>query len=220
MISKNLKLVIFDKDGLIMDTEAPVFRMWAEVFSEWGLPPLTKEIYITFIGYGRNDNIKQLGELFPDINPEELFNACATRARDYLENNPIRTMPGLFELLDYLEELGIKKVVATSSRYPNAEMTLKKCNVFHRFDAIISGDMIERTKPAPDIFLKAAEVMEVEPKDCLVLEDSIAGIQAAHAAGIPAIVIPDMVPIPDDIVELCEYKYKNLSAIVSTLPKL
>ena len=206
----NLKLVIFDKDGLIMDTEAPVYAVWKEVFSELKLPPLTREMYTGFIGYDRRENIRRINEFYPGIDGEAIFSSCAVRVREYLENNPIRTMPGLFELLDVLDEKGLKKAVATSSRSQNAHMTLKKCGVFSRVDTVISGDMIERSKPAPDIFLKAAEAVGVRPSECLVLEDSNAGVMGAFAAGIPVIVIPDMIDTPPEIVELCECRCDSL----------
>ena len=217
MISKELKLVIFDKDGLIMNTEAPVFQVWSDVFEEWDVKPFNKDIYIKFVGSGRDKNLDLMKELYPYVKAEDLFDACSAKVREYIACNDIEIMPGLIELLDHLDEKGIRKCVATSSRKPNAIITLEKCNMLHRFDEVISGNMVERTKPAPDLFLKAVEIFKVNPRDCLVLEDSIAGIEAAVAASIPAIAIPDMVPIPEDIVKLCEYVCKSLNEVIGLI---
>lgn len=214
MKNDRLKLVIFDKDGLMLDTERPVFVIWREVFSEWGLEPLTEELYGKFIGLGRQDNITQLNRIFPDIDGDALFSACGARTRRFLAENPIRVMTGLIQLLDFLDAKKLQKAVATSSRRENAEMTLKKCGVFDRVDIVISGDMVEKSKPAPDIFQKAAAVMGFCPSECLILEDSPAGIIAAHAAGIPVIAVPDMVEPPPEILALCERRCESLSEVI------
>jgi len=211
------KLVIFDKDGLMMDTESPVFAAWKEVFSEWGLPLLTKEFYARFIGMDGRDNIRQMEEAFPDADTSELLMFCRDRSRAYLQNNPIKTMPGLFELFDTLDEKGIKKIVATSSGRESSRLTLEKCGILPRVDAVFTGDMVERGKPAPDIFLLAAKTMGVHPSECLVLEDSNAGVMAAHAAGMKVIVIPDMtIPTPE-ILALCVCKCVSLFDVIELL---
>ena len=220
MLKHPVNLVIFDKDGLIMDTEAPVHLVWARVFKRWGLKELTLKTYAKFIGFDRKKNISQVEELFPGVDAEALLNECGVEVREHLLNNPIGTMPGLFELLDFLDEKGIKKAIATSSRYENAKLTLEKCGIFHRFDTIISGDMVARSKPAPDIFLKACEVLKVPVDESLVLEDSNAGVQAAYAAGIPVIVIPDLVEPSIETLSLCEQRCKNLSEVIHILQNL
>lgn len=216
MDKQKLKLAIFDKDGLMMDTEAPVYHIWQEVFTERGLP-IDEDFYRLFIGRSREDNIALMCEKLPDVDGEELYLACGAKVHDYLESNPIDTKPGLFELFDALDARGIKKVVATSSRRRNAEMTLKKCGILERVDGVVTGDMVERGKPAPDIFLKAAETMGFKPEECLVLEDSNAGVLAAHAAGIPVAVVPDMIDNPPEIVALCEARCDSLLDVIDLI---
>jgi len=212
-----LKLVIFDKDGLMMETERPVMVIWREVFAKWGLPPLTEELYSEFVGLDRRDNLRQIGEFFPDIDGEKLLTECGARTREHLSNNPIETKPGLFELFDALDERGIKKVVATSSKRESAYMTLEKCGILPHVDAVVSGDMVAQSKPAPDIFLKAADTMGFCPRECLVLEDSNAGVTAAHAARIPVIVIPDIAETPPDILALCLCRCESLFDVIGML---
>jgi HAD superfamily hydrolase (TIGR01509 family) len=102
---------------------------------------------------------------------------------------------GLPELLDALENWGIKKCIATSSRRARAMQTLSQVKgMFERFDALVCGDEIKNGKPDPEIFLKAAASCQVAPKNCVVLEDSLAGIEAAFLAGMQAIMVPDIVP--------------------------
>ncbi|MCL2539130.1 MAG: HAD family phosphatase [Oscillospiraceae bacterium] len=217
MLINPLKLVIFDKDGLMMDTERPVVTVWNEVFTEWGLEPLSEEAYTKFVGFDRRGNMRQMQAFFPQANAEELCAACGLRTREYFTNNPIDTKPGLFELFDALDELGVKKAVATSSGSRSAHMTLEKCGILPRVDAVISGDMVERNKPAPDIYLLAAKTLGADPSECLVLEDSNAGVTAANAAGMAVIVVPDMIDTPPDILELCLCRCDSLHDVIPIL---
>jgi HAD superfamily hydrolase (TIGR01509 family) len=105
---------------------------------------------------------------------------------------PIKT--GLFELLDTLDNLGIKKAVATSTARAKAEIILSKAGMLNRFDTIICGDEITSGKPEPEIFLKACERLNVSTEDTVVLEDSEMGLLAAHRGGIKCIIIPDIKP--------------------------
>jgi len=220
MLKHPINLVIFDKDGLIMDTEAPFHLVWAKVFKRWGLPELTLKTYSEFIGFDRQSQLAQVERIYPGVDAKALLNDCGIEVLEHLLNNPIRTMPGLFELLDFLDRKGTKKAVATSGKFANAKMTLEKCNIYGRFDAVISGDMVTRNKPAPDIFLKACEVLEVPVNESLVLEDSNAGVQAANAAGIPVIVIPDLVEPSNETLSLCVKRCKSLSEVIPILQRL
>ncbi len=107
---------------------------------------------------------------------------------------------GLLELLSLLDRLKIKKAIATSTHNNYAKMYLEKANVLDFFDTIVTGEMVTRSKPYPDIYLYAAELLKAKPSECMVLEDSIYGIQAAFAAGMKPVMIPDLV-LPDQQIE-------------------
>ena len=110
---------------------------------------------------------------------------------------------GVPELLDFLEQHGIPKAIATSARRPTAEMHLIKCGIHHRFQAIATRDDVARGKPHPDVYLKAAADLGLAPAKCVALEDSHNGIRAAHAAGIPTIMVPDLLEPTEEISALC-----------------
>lgn len=100
-----------------------------------------------------------------------------------MAQNEIQPLAGLKNFIDELKSHGIKVAVGSSGMRKNVDMVIKKCGLNALFDAIVNGDMVERAKPAPDIFLLAAKIMGLKPEECFVFEDSFAGIAAARAAG-------------------------------------
>ncbi len=115
--------------------------------------------------------------------------------RDDIEKKGMPVKKGLFELLVFLRERSIKFTIATSSARKNGYF-LQKAGIAEYFGEIVTGDMISRGKPDPDIYLKACELIGMNPGDCIALEDSLMGIQSAHRAGLKPVMIPDLVP-PD-----------------------
>ena len=126
----------------------------------------------------------------------------------HLDGN-IEPMPGLVEVLNEVDQRGLKKAVASSSLRRYVIAVLKAVNVLERFSVIVAGDDVLHGKPAPDVFLAAANVLQIEPARCLVLEDSPAGVQAAKAGGMKCIAIPNM-----------HSRTLDLSAADQTLPSL
>lgn len=192
-----IKAVIFDMDGLMFDTEKIGIRTWNKLSEELGYPKLYNLIYTCF---GTNHNFKRkyfaevLGEEFPyDLFVKREIEITGQTLKD--EGVPHKK--GLVELLEYLKNNNIKTAVATSTIYEPAIEHIKDAGVFDYFDAIITGDMTEKGKPEPDIYLKACTEVGVDPTDAIGLEDSYNGVRAIYSAGMKAVMIPDMVQ-PDD----------------------
>jgi HAD superfamily hydrolase (TIGR01509 family) len=117
----------------------------------------------------------------------------------FIAEEGIPQKPGVLELLDTIDQLELKKAVASSSPWEYVERKLTNTGILPRFHVIVSADEVSHGKPAPDIFLKAAELLQENPVNCLVLEDSIAGVKGADAAGMTVIMIPDIVQPTDEI---------------------
>ena len=191
------KLVIFDMDGLMIDTEPLSIAGWKAAASELNLS-IPDELLKSVIGFNRElCKVYMLEALGPDFEYDKALALLHKYVDQYFENHGVPIKPGLIQLLDKLDELGIKKAVATSSSNKRAALKLTTANLAHRFDAVIGGNMVAKSKPAPDIFLKAAEVLGIPPKDCIVLEDSNPGAEGAVRAGMRVIVVPDLVPPTD-----------------------
>lgn len=187
-----VKLIIFDMDGLMFDTERHIVDMWGQAGRESGLT-IPAALVSSTAGLDAENTRKVFVKQFGGDFPYEKIRARRIALQlEEIEKNGVPIKKGLLELLDYLEEKNIQKAVATSTDRERTTLYLQKAGLLHRFDTIVCGDEVKNGKPAPDIFLKAAEKMDVVPADCLVLEDSPNGILAAHNACMRVIMVPDL----------------------------
>ena len=188
------KAIIFDMDGLMIDTERLALKAWQLAGVDFGFP-ISDDIFISMVGRNRRDSDCTLVEIFGSDFP---IGAVRDRYRAYLDGwideDKLSVKSGLLELLSFLDKISMPKAVATSTEYERAVHKLSLTNLLEHFSIVIAGDQVQRGKPAPDIFLAAAAQLGVLPENCLVLEDSDAGIQAAYEAGMTPVMIPDMKP--------------------------
>lgn len=209
-----MKLIIFDMDGLMFDTEAIGMRAYEEVGKEWGLPT-GKDIYLTLIGLDKRDTCEKYRQLYgEDMDAELFYRQVGDRIEEIMERDGIPMKPGLLPLLNAIEEAEIPKIIASSTGQEGIRSYLKQCNLDDRFENTISSDQVKRGKPYPDIFLAACRKMGTAPEDALVLEDSPAGICAAHEGNIPVIAIPDLKEIPEEIREMCIAVEETLEDVI------
>ncbi|WP_438446073.1 HAD family hydrolase [Gorillibacterium sp. sgz5001074] len=187
-----LDLVIFDMDGLMLDTESVSFYAWREAARGFGYE-ITMDLFRSTIGTNAAMTQafyrSQFGETFP---VEQVYEQRVRIAEEWIEQNGLNVKPGLFELLDTLKEAGIRRAVATSTHRTKAKRHLAAAGIAPYMEAMVCGDEVTRSKPDPDIFLKAASLLGCHPGRCLVLEDSEAGIRAASLAGMVSIMVPDL----------------------------
>lgn len=215
-----LKAVIFDIDGLMIDSERISQRSWGQVMEEAGYP-LSHELYLQMIGRTEKD-VKQIlrnafGEQFPF---EEMYRRREDRFLELIGRDGIPTKPGLLELLDWIKRQDLKLAVASSTYCKLAEMKLAAAGIRERFEIIVTGDEVTNGKPAPDLFLAAAQKVGEQPEACVVLEDSQAGIQAAYAAGMRSILVPDMQPVEEPVRKLATYIATDLNQAITILESI
>ncbi|HQR38885.1 MAG TPA: HAD family phosphatase [Blastocatellia bacterium] len=190
--------MIFDMDGLLLDTESLAQRSWQQAAGDCGFE-LDDSLFLRLIGRTRRDSAEILASAVGDgFRLDEFRTRCRVRWEEVIAIDGIPLKPGVVELLDHLEAVGIGSAVATSTGFASAERALEIAGVRERFPLLVTGDQVENGKPAQDIFLKASELVAVAPAQCLVLEDSPYGIMAAHAAGAIPVMVPDLVaPTPE-----------------------
>jgi len=186
------RAVIFDMDGLILDTEALGDRTWERASRASGVP-FDLALLPAMIGRNQRDTraflVSHYGEAYP---VDRLTDACTVAFDALIAEEGIAIKPGVHELLDWLEAAGIPRLVATSTRRERAVAQLTELGLYPRFAGLVGGNEVARGKPAPDIFIEAATRLRVAPGDCVVLEDSEPGVRAAIAAGIAPIMVPDL----------------------------
>lgn len=186
-----ISAVIFDMDGVIFDTEKLGSILWKKASEEFGYP-ITDEVYKETIGVNIKETErifkKYLGDNYPF---DEIYKRKIQLTEDHIEKNGLPIKTGLFELLEFLEDKKVPKAIATSTERERALYLLKKADIDKRFEVIVCGDEVEKSKPEPDIFLLASQKLTVKPQECIVLEDSDNGILAAYRAGMIPILVLD-----------------------------
>lgn len=215
-----INAVIFDMDGVIFDTESLYLKHWCSIFSKYGYE-MTKENYVLVMGRGRKVvKEKFLGIYGENLPIDNMYKEKDYELSKYIEENEVPIKEGAYELLEFLKANGYKVALATSAKRGRAMKHLKDSRFENYFDVIITGEDIEKTKPNPEIFLKALERLNIEPKKAVVIEDSIAGIKAAKNAGIFAIHVPDLKEPDEEIIKEADIIVSNLLEVKSIVLNL
>ena len=186
-----VKGVLFDMDGIVLDTEKLYTRFWAEAAQALGFP-MTIEMGLGMRSLSSAAGERQLkAYLGEEVDYQQVRNKRIELMNAFIEEHGVEIKPGIHELLEFLKEQGIKTSIATSSPLDRTKKYLSQVGLVNDFDELVSGQMVEHGKPEPDIYLYAASKLGLRPEECLVLEDSPTGILAAFRAGCIPVMIPD-----------------------------
>lgn len=184
--------MIFDMDGLMLDTEPLAARAWTDAAGTIGVT-FDEAVKLRLIGRNFPDCERLIREHHGHDYPvAELMRSWHAAYDAIVAREGIALKAGLLELLDWLEVQRIPKAVATSARRSRAEVKLDHAGLRNRFDALVGGDEVAQGKPAPDIFLEASARLGIPAAQCVALEDSEPGVRAALAGGMFAIMVPDL----------------------------
>ena len=201
--------VVFDMDGVIFDSERAVMQCWKELAEKYQIPDIEQTMKRT-----REIMLETYGADFPyDTYAKESSAIYHSR----YDGGRLPMKPGVVELLTFLKEEGKKIALASSTRRQTVTNQLRDAGILDFFDQVICGDMVERSKPAPDIFLKACETLGVNPEHAYAIEDSYNGIRAAHAGKLHPIMVPDLLPETAEMQEKAEVVLPSLFEVISYL---
>lgn len=205
--------VLFDMDGVVLDTEKLYTRFWQEAAHALGYP-MSYEMGLGMRSLSREAGERQLKVYLGEcVDYQEVRNKRIEMMSAFIEEHGVEIKPGIHELLAFLKENGIKTAIATSSPLDRTKKYLSQVGLVDDFDELVSGHMVEHGKPEPDIYLYAASKLELKPQECLVLEDSPTGLKAAYRAGCIPVMIPDQ-DKPDEETKRLMY------ALVESLVKI
>lgn len=215
-----VKAVVFDMDGLMLDTETLLTRFWIEAGQFYGFD-MKKEHALKVRSLSHELTMNFFKGIFGDS-----FDYYAVRAKrielmsNYIKEHGLEKKKGLDELFEYLKTTNLKLGVATATDHQRTEMYLKSVGVYDYFDSFICGDMVKKSKPSPEIYQTASSELGVKCEETIALEDSPNGIQSAFDAGCIPIMVPDLSQ-PDDLLKqklfcCCD----DLSQVIDIIKKL
>ena len=210
-------VVIFDMDGTLFDTEMISKLAWEAVGKKYKLP-ISDEFVLKLIGLTPSNAQVVYDTYMPKGWPqEEAFQYHEDFIYDYRIRNGIPPKGDLHKVLRTLKEKGYRLGLATSARHENMMFNLEMADIKKYFDIMLSAEMMERGKPDPDIYFKTMQGMNVNPQDCIIIEDSYNGIRSAHASGATVVMIPDMLQPDEEIKSMCDYQFEKLEDILTLL---
>lgn len=199
-LNHHKKAVIFDLDGLIIETEAIYCKIWKREFRKLDLA-FDMAAYQNLIGAHHIPNGYRPHEILAahlnnGVSAHDLRRAVEAEAYQTIQNE--EALPGVLQVLDEAEQKGLLLAVGSSSEQEWVHGHLKRLGIFDRFATVVTADDVENAKPAPDIFLKVLENLDVSAQNAIVLEDSNNGVVASHSAGIRVIAVPNEATLGQD----------------------
>lgn len=209
--------VLFDMDGLVLDTEKLYTRFWMEACRFYGFP-MTRDQALKMRAANARLSEENLHSFF---GPTVDYKKCRSKRIElmdaFIEENGVETKPGICELLDALDAKGIPAAITSSAPKERIEKHLASVNLKHRFAAICSGHEVPHGKPEPDIYLHGAVSLGLRPEECLALEDAPTGILAAHRAGCVTVMVPDLDQPDESTQKLLHARADSLLDVIKLL---
>lgn len=214
-----MEAVVFDMDGVIFDSENLVIQCWQEIAEKYGIEGI-EEVCYRCLGINaaltKEIMLEHFGASFPyDTYAKE----ASVLFHEKADGGKLPQKPGVKELLSYLKERKVKTALASSTRKAVVVKELEEGGLLSYFDRVVGGDMVSRSKPEPDIFLKACESLGVEPGRAFAIEDSPNGIRAASRAGMKPVMVPDLASPTEEMESLSHIILPSLGEVKAYFEK-
>lgn len=214
-----MKAVVFDMDGVLFDTERLCLESWEEIAKIYGLDGM-REFFPSCIGRNKEDDrILFLERYGADADYEGFRREASKWFHEAIDKRGIPTKSGVKEILTYLKEAGFLIGLASSSSRSSVLSNLEKAQITDYFQTIVSGDMVQHSKPEPDIYLIACRELGIEPGETYAIEDSYNGIRSAYRAGMVPIMVPDMLPPDEEMAQKSRVICKDLTETKAYIAK-
>lgn len=219
-LKHSFSAVIFDMDGLVLDTEITYSHAWQKASAEMG-NEFTEDFCLSMSGLHYQAIEQRLMSFCgADFDLKEFNRLSGDYWRQYVNEHGIPVKKGFFNLLDKINNEAMPFCLATNSRQVNAQECLKLAGLEGVFSIVVSRDDVSKAKPAPDIFLTAAEYLNTPISQCLVVEDSLTGIEAAVLAGAQSVLIPSLFPVEQAAVDLANFFFNDLDELSQIIHRM
>lgn len=213
--TRTFKAAIFDMDGLILDSERTVLNIWEKIGEKYGFENI-RAYGISVIGKNKKATIDEFERVYGEsgVPYEKELRAVYN---EMAQKGEVPLKPNTLELLNAMKSAGMKIAIASSSTREEITSQLGPLGALELFDAIVSGDQVTRSKPDPEIFLKACDALNVKPEESLGLEDSYNGVRSCKASGLYTIMVPDLIAPNDEMKELADIILPSLKDVQAFL---
>ena len=220
MITFPIEGVVFDVDGVLFDTERLMHQIWHKVGTEMGWPQPGQD-YLEFVGNGRSVIFEKMLAFYgPEFPKEDFLTTCSQTLQDHVEQFGVPLKPGAREILEFLHQKNIPIAIATSTAMRRTGKRMKQTGLDVYFSAMITGDQVTHGKPDPEIYQLACQALGTNPARTLAVEDSRNGILSATAAGMPTVMVPDMIPTTPELEALLWKRCESLFELQNMLCSL
>lgn len=209
---KRKEYIVFDMDGVIIDSERLVSQCWQQVGAELGLEGIL-DTFLRCVGTTERNIAQVFSEAYSNLPYPQFQKRCREYFFGFVDREGMPLKPGARELLQKLRDAGWGIGLASSTRMELVKSELEGVGLWHYFDQVITGDLLERSKPAPDIYQMACRALGVWPERAWAVEDSYNGIRSAAAAGMRAIMVPDLLPPTPEMEALSTAILPDLDAV-------
>lgn len=213
--ARTFKTAIFDMDGLILDSERTVLNIWEKIGEKYGFENI-RAYGISVIGKNKKATIDEFERVYGEsgVPYEKELRAVYN---EMAQKGEVPLKPNTLELLNAMKSAGMKIAIASSSTREEITSQLGPLGALELFDAIVSGDQVTRSKPDPEIFLKACDALNVQPEESLGLEDSYNGVRSCKASGLYTIMVPDLIAPNDEMKDLADIILPSLKDVQAFL---
>ncbi len=212
------RAVIFDMDGVIIDSEQLIQRLMIQLGVERGLDrTMLEKATRNSLGVNRVVEKKMYEEMFPGIDYDELHGSMGKVYWEHLYAGKLPLKPGVVELLTWLKEHDYYVALATSTKEATAREELELLGVLPYFDTLTCGDMLKKSKPEPDIYLMACDSLGIQPEGSFAVEDSYNGVRSASSAGLTTIMVPDLIGPDEEMNRLADVILPSLFDVITYL---
>ncbi len=217
MKKDNIIGFVFDMDGVLLDTESICDRTWELAARDFGVE---REDAMRIIALCRGTNKKTsreiiLRELGQDFDVDSYMKKTSDYFKVISESEGIALMPYAKECLEYLSRKGYRLALASSTRKVVVENQLTKAGLIGYFEHMMTGDMVKNSKPDPEIYLSAVNLLGLKPEECVGIEDSLNGLRSAHGAGLVTVMVPDRAPASEDTAKVTDYLCQSLKDVMN-----